>query len=301
MGAEACDDGNTEGGDGCSADCRSNETCGNGVHDPLAGEGCDDGNFISETECPYGSGACTVCGGGCQPYEAAGRFCGDGRVDPEEQCDDGNAVTELCDETQTSCLVCDANCAQVTAFAVCGDGRTNPNESCDDGNAHACGSCDADCSLAQLAAATGAITTVQGAQVHDMDTFELNDGLHPPVTFEYDKNFGVAAGHVAITFTILDSASAVATSTAAAIQAQLEALAISATASGSTVSLTHDRPGAFGNRQIEVNGPAAPLFSVSGMSGGKGADCSEGMPCRSSDDCAPPLVCSSASGTCAPP
>src|SRR5688572_12583639 len=39
---EVCDDGNTTNGDGCSADCRSNETCGNGTVDPAAGEQCDD-------------------------------------------------------------------------------------------------------------------------------------------------------------------------------------------------------------------------------------------------------------------
>jgi cysteine-rich repeat protein len=36
---EACDDGNTTGGDGCSADCKSTEVCGNGIVDP--GEECD--------------------------------------------------------------------------------------------------------------------------------------------------------------------------------------------------------------------------------------------------------------------
>ncbi|MBI5501268.1 MAG: hypothetical protein HY907_13560 [Deltaproteobacteria bacterium] len=36
---EACDDGNTVGGDGCSADCTSDESCGNGIVDP--GEACD--------------------------------------------------------------------------------------------------------------------------------------------------------------------------------------------------------------------------------------------------------------------
>src|SRR5438045_7501455 len=30
---EVCDDGNVQDGDGCSADCRSNETCGNGIRD----------------------------------------------------------------------------------------------------------------------------------------------------------------------------------------------------------------------------------------------------------------------------
>ena len=41
--AEACDDGNTIDGDGCSRDCRSTETCGNAVIDLVMGEECDDG------------------------------------------------------------------------------------------------------------------------------------------------------------------------------------------------------------------------------------------------------------------
>jgi cysteine-rich repeat protein len=41
------------GGDGCSADCRSDETCGNGVLD--AGEACDDGNALA------GDGCDTAC------------------------------------------------------------------------------------------------------------------------------------------------------------------------------------------------------------------------------------------------
>jgi cysteine-rich repeat protein len=40
---EACDDGNTAAGDECSAQCDSNETCGNGVVDIITGEECDDG------------------------------------------------------------------------------------------------------------------------------------------------------------------------------------------------------------------------------------------------------------------
>ena len=42
---EVCDDGNTVAGDGCSADCRSNETCGNDVVDTIDGEQCDSGVF----------------------------------------------------------------------------------------------------------------------------------------------------------------------------------------------------------------------------------------------------------------
>jgi len=42
---EVCDDGNTVSGDGCSSDCRSNETCGNSVVDVIKGEVCDDGKY----------------------------------------------------------------------------------------------------------------------------------------------------------------------------------------------------------------------------------------------------------------
>ena len=48
---EMCDDGNQTSGDGCSSDCSSDETCGNGVIDPIAGEVCDDGNLVSHDGC----------------------------------------------------------------------------------------------------------------------------------------------------------------------------------------------------------------------------------------------------------
>ncbi|MFC1482442.1 hypothetical protein ACFL51_01410 [Myxococcota bacterium] len=37
---EVCDDGNATSGDGCSSNCRSDETCGNGVCDAVSGETC---------------------------------------------------------------------------------------------------------------------------------------------------------------------------------------------------------------------------------------------------------------------
>lgn len=46
---EQCDDGNTTGGDGCSADCLSDEMCGNGAQDP--DETCDDGNDLDHDRC----------------------------------------------------------------------------------------------------------------------------------------------------------------------------------------------------------------------------------------------------------
>lgn len=41
--SEACDDRNLDSGDGCSADCKSNEICGNGYVDGVRGEQCDNG------------------------------------------------------------------------------------------------------------------------------------------------------------------------------------------------------------------------------------------------------------------
>jgi cysteine-rich repeat protein len=76
---EVCDDGNTVGGDGCSADCKSLEVCGNAIVDP--GELCDDG--------AGGNADDADCTASCQV-----NVCGDGRPDVRgvhlEQCDAGN-------------------------------------------------------------------------------------------------------------------------------------------------------------------------------------------------------------------
>src|SRR5262249_13115596 len=41
----------TADGDGCRADCRSNEPCGNSVIDTVTGETCDDGNLVDGDGC----------------------------------------------------------------------------------------------------------------------------------------------------------------------------------------------------------------------------------------------------------
>ncbi len=48
---EQCDDLGNASGDGCSADCLSNEVCGNGVIDPIRSESCDDGDVVSHDGC----------------------------------------------------------------------------------------------------------------------------------------------------------------------------------------------------------------------------------------------------------
>lgn len=56
-GVEACDDGNQLAGDGCSATCESNESCGNGVIDLVLGESCDDADALSNDGCSSGCAA----------------------------------------------------------------------------------------------------------------------------------------------------------------------------------------------------------------------------------------------------
>jgi len=61
--------------------------------------------------------------------------CGNGRVEPSEECDDGN--TDDCDG-------CSNDCTLVTG---CGDGVVCGAEACDDGNVDDCDGCSASCAL----------------------------------------------------------------------------------------------------------------------------------------------------------
>src|SRR5690606_20918510 len=99
---EACDDGNNESGDGCSADCL------------MAQPGF----------------SCAQPGQPCQPIAR----CGDGVVAPSELCDDGNLVpgdgcSERCRvELGNKCEGEPSVCTQTT----CGDGVREGAEACDD-------------------------------------------------------------------------------------------------------------------------------------------------------------------------
>jgi len=147
---EECDDGNTNDCDGCSARCRMETGCGDGA--VCGTEQCDDGNAADcdgcsstcqvETGLLCGDGVInTMCGEQCDP-PIAGRcdaqcqripYCGDGILDPGEQCDDGplNGTPGHCD----------TNCTP----PVCGNGILNSDEECDDGNTVSCDGCSATC------------------------------------------------------------------------------------------------------------------------------------------------------------
>ncbi len=142
---EACDDGNTASGDGCSATCL-NEYCGDSVVQSGIGEECDDGNSTSGDGC---SATCQTeeCGDGivtcgaplneeCDDGNTASEdgcsatcqaeYCGDGTVQAAlgEQCDDGNPLPlDGCSDT-----------CQVESLGTCGDGNLDVGEECDDGN-----------------------------------------------------------------------------------------------------------------------------------------------------------------------
>ena len=158
---EACDDGNTEDGDGCSATCDS-ETCDGTLDED---EACDGDDFGGLTCADYGFSAgslsCTQCE--IQLSACANASCGDGVANGGEECDDGNRVSgdgcdgrcrlEECDPAMEATYYEDTDgdgygvrgstmvaCAQPAGYAaVDGDcGPDNPNvnpgatEFCDD-------------------------------------------------------------------------------------------------------------------------------------------------------------------------
>ncbi len=118
-GSEACDDGNTEGGDGCSPTCNF-ESCGNGKVE--GAEACDDGqNGDDDDGC---TDACLF------------PTCGDGIVQPNEgeDCDDGNTSNT-------------DGCTNGCESAACGDGFVQAGEDCDDGNGNDSDGCTNGCEL----------------------------------------------------------------------------------------------------------------------------------------------------------
>ena len=300
---EACDDGNTVSHDGCNENCLSNEKCGTGYHDVAQGEVCDDGNNITETACPYGTQDCIQCNSDCKAVLIlSGPYCGDDTLNGIEACDDGNTLTEsACPYGTPSCSKCTADCSLSLNLLgpYCGDGFRNGPEACDDGNTSSCGTCGPSCSTVQFSMATGLIDSISSEELFDTETLTLDDGTHPPVVFEFDKNGVWDPAHVRVTVSAGD-----ADQTAAIIRDAInevgDSLQLTAQITVPTdfVRLTHDLAGTFGNQPITESVSNA-LFSVSGMSGGQGRDCPQGTGCTWSEDCARGLVCLS-NRTCGP-
>ena len=100
---------------------------------------CGDGIIDPGEQCDDGN---TTPGDGCDAacqLEVMG-VCGDGVVDPGEQCDDGNTMSgDGCDDM-----------CQLETMGICGDGTMDPGEQCDDGNLINGDGCDDMCQLEMM-------------------------------------------------------------------------------------------------------------------------------------------------------
>jgi cysteine-rich repeat protein len=141
-----------------------------------------------------------------------GAACGNGQLDPGEQCDDGNADntdscttqcqnavcgdgfvlagTETCDDDNNlteecayglaSCSVCNSTCQDVAGEVdVCGDGTVDSAETCDDSNTttEECAYGLASCSVCNSACQTGAgVTHLCGDGVVDAPDEQCDGG-----------------------------------------------------------------------------------------------------------------------------
>ncbi|MCF7844301.1 MAG: DUF4215 domain-containing protein [Kiritimatiellales bacterium] len=187
---EECDDGNIVDGDGCSALCMQEISTACGDSNVDLGEDCDDGNNSNTDYC---TNVCNfaVCGDGylwnvfeecddgnvvnndgCSStcYAEEENYCGDGFIDPGEECeppgiftcdfacqsittsdddddDPGycgdnkfNARTEEC-ENDSQCdsgWRCDNECTCIPKSPICGNGRVSSGEECEPPGTNTC-------------------------------------------------------------------------------------------------------------------------------------------------------------------
>jgi choice-of-anchor A domain-containing protein len=117
----------------------ANSATGDGEYHTFKFEGslpcveCGDGVIDANEQCDDGN---NVGGDGCS---ATCRFegCGDGQIQPGETCDDGN---------QLPGDGCSATC-EIEPGSICGDGLPWPGEECDDGNTDGFDGCNSQCQL----------------------------------------------------------------------------------------------------------------------------------------------------------
>jgi cysteine-rich repeat protein len=112
----------------------------------LSGEGCiaapecGDGYVEDDEQCDDGN---TTSGDGCSATcrieETPPPCCGDGYLDDGEQCDDGNVISG--DGCSATCRI------EETSPPCCGDGHLDAGEQCDDGNTANGDGCSSTCTV----------------------------------------------------------------------------------------------------------------------------------------------------------
>ncbi|MCY1059884.1 DUF4215 domain-containing protein [Nannocystis sp. SCPEA4] len=95
---------------------------------------CGDGELDPGEQCDDGN---AMDGDGCESdcTTTPGEKCGDGNQDPDEDCDDGNNIDGD---------GCEGNC-RLPVTMECGDGELSPGEQCDDGNTMSGDGCESNC------------------------------------------------------------------------------------------------------------------------------------------------------------
>ena len=130
--------------------------------------------------------------------------CGNGAVDPGEECDDGDAnsdtaadacrsicalpwcgdgVTdtgEACDEGLANSDTAPGACRTTCALAACGDGVLDPADACDDGNLTPGDGCEPDCTIGPVLCGNGALDAYEAC---DDGNLTPGDGCEPDCTF----------------------------------------------------------------------------------------------------------------------
>ena len=170
---EVCDDGNKNNDDGCSNDCKSDNTCGNGIVDDKFAdvtrrEFCDQGNLNGQPgHCSADCKSSGLCGNGIRDNGEDCDFCvaddaaidasgdamsgGDGSADgspgdgsPGDASGDAQTGPRICALGITESRECNDNCTT----AKCGDRRVNhaAGEECDEGRETR--TCNVDCTSA---------------------------------------------------------------------------------------------------------------------------------------------------------
>ncbi len=132
---EECDDGNIEGTDSCTDQCKVN-VCGDSyvyVGEEQCDEGLDNGTGCDSA---YGS-TCTACSLACRYEVTSGEFCGDGEINGGEYCD-ANSILPVWYDFATSTI--DGTCTVLgqiqdsytcESVGVCnGGGLENNGTSC---------------------------------------------------------------------------------------------------------------------------------------------------------------------------